>query len=581
MNVLIPLIVALILSFQSSLSVGQEFNFEDLKDRTIELYRSSPWGKASRTVPFYLFETSGTAEIKDLMVYGQEIYVKDTRIVVPGQVTLALPRQDSPSGVTLRARDRIELDITFSGLERTGSFVTQLVVNSPSLGASRFLPVNLVVSDKWGFPLFVIFLGVLGGFLTHYLSERWRPRQDNNYRIARLRGLISSLRGAVRAPEKLERLQSLWDGLRSAEEKNYRGDFAEARVQLDQVEKDVEAFRKEEVKEKAKALAALSDLRAVGELYQRQLAGLTAEETKHLQAILNELREAEALLWADQVDLANERLEDVRGLLEDFKKQRLQKDLEVQKRQLEELGAVPDEYQDDKQQIEVRLGEVRHLLARGDLEEARKGLDEVEVALEGLRSKLAVRRGKPFSPVVRRFMTGLREAEEVETRPRIEILDLPENRTTDTTLSFQIKDPKGMIQPGDRLRWDFGEGGALEEGGRSVFHRFKEPGDYPVKALVLRGAQDELVMQLSQPVKILPGRTERSLEQIRRHLQLGDLVLSGIALVLASLTGLLYLYVDKTFGSLQDYLLAFLWGFGIDSSVRGFTDVLKKITGVQ
>jgi len=59
-----------------------------------------------------------------------------------------------------------------------------------------------------------------------------------------------------------------------------------------------------------------------------------------------------------------------------------------------------------------------------------------------------------------------------------------------------------------------------------------------------------------------------------------DLTISGVALLLAAITGLLYLYLGtrKPFGSIQDYLLAFLWGFGIDNSVRGFTDILKKIS---
>ena len=50
-------------------------------------------------------------------------------------------------------------------------------------------------------------------------------------------------------------------------------------------------------------------------------------------------------------------------------------------------------------------------------------------------------------------------------------------------------------------------------------------------------------------------------------------------LVLACLTGLIYLYVGKAFGTVTDYSLAILWGFGIDNGIRGFAPVLAKLTG--
>ena len=90
----------------------------------------------------------------------------------------------------------------------------------------------------------------------------------------------------------------------------------------------------------------------------------------------------------------------------------------------------------------------------------------------------------------------------------------------------------------------------------------------------------EVTDYLTRLIMILPGQKENSLTHIRNILFYTDLTISGVALLLAAITGLLYLYLGtgKPFGSIQDYLLAFLWGFGIDNSVRGFADVMKKIS---
>jgi hypothetical protein len=36
-------------------------------------------------------------------------------------------------------------------------------------------------------------------------------------------------------------------------------------------------------------------------------------------------------------------------------------------------------------------------------------------------------------------------------------------------------------------------------------------------------------------------------------------------------------YSGKLFGSLADYLMAVLWGFGLDNSIKGFASVLSQI----
>ncbi len=57
------------------------------------------------------------------------------------------------------------------------------------------------------------------------------------------------------------------------------------------------------------------------------------------------------------------------------------------------------------------------------------------------------------------------------------------------------------------------------------------------------------------------------LSSLSRTIKLNDSLVTGIALLLASITGLLLLWQkDPTWGTWEDYLLAFLWGFGFDQA---------------
>jgi len=58
-----------------------------------------------------------------------------------------------------------------------------------------------------------------------------------------------------------------------------------------------------------------------------------------------------------------------------------------------------------------------------------------------------------------------------------------------------------------------------------------------------------------------------NLSDLTRTLNLNDRLITGIALLLAAITGLLLLWQkDPTWGTWEDYLLAFLWGFGFEQA---------------
>jgi hypothetical protein len=60
------------------------------------------------------------------------------------------------------------------------------------------------------------------------------------------------------------------------------------------------------------------------------------------------------------------------------------------------------------------------------------------------------------------------------------------------------------------------------------------------------------------------------------RLNAADAAVTVLSLALAVVTAFAALYVDKPFGALGDYLNAFLWGFGIDSGVRGVAAIMAR-----
>jgi hypothetical protein len=78
-------------------------------------------------------------------------------------------------------------------------------------------------------------------------------------------------------------------------------------------------------------------------------------------------------------------------------------------------------------------------------------------------------------------------------------------------------------------------------------------------------------------VHFVPGESSPGTCRVLVHSS--TIALSAFAGVVACLTGLAALWAGKPFGTPADYLLAFLRGFGIDGSIRGFSAVASRLRG--
>jgi hypothetical protein len=557
-----------------------DVNAEELKDQTVQLWRASPWGTASGQVSFSLIETSGKSDLHNLRLTTQSIYTKEKKILVPGSAAVGYPGRAGETPVSIEAHGSRPVEVSLAGLEQIGTFVTQLYVNSPALASTKIIPLNINVSDQFGYALAVIFLGVLGGFLANYLAQQYRPRQLINYQAVKLRGEVERLRENVTAPAKSAKLGALLTAIQAAEEKGLQSDFSAARTQLGDVEKAIEEFRKAEAEDKQKVLDDFNGLQNLIQSYVEQVQqDMTADEPTRLEAVRDRLKEVDGLLWSDRVDDAKKALSSARNLFGDLRGQRFKQALERLEGALIALGEVVEP---EKQKIQDEMDQVRSALNRAevDFDAQRTKLEQIGASLLRLKGELqrGARETLPGAPPVR--LPGVITPAAPADRTRLEVEGLQESWTTDNWILFRIEDPEGIIQPGDKLTWDFGRQAILTRDyhSKSERYRFSQPRTYEVKVLIEPRDPNRQVRQLTRAIEIRAGQTESTLQHILKNLQTSDLTLSLIALILASLTGLLYLYVDKNFGSFQDYLLAFLWGFGIDNSIRGFASVMKHIS---
>ncbi|HEX8685738.1 MAG TPA: PKD domain-containing protein, partial [Pyrinomonadaceae bacterium] len=212
-----------------------------------------------------------------------------------------------------------------------------------------------------------------------------------------------------------------------------------------------------------------------------------------------------------------------------------------------------------------------------DVEDVKKELEEIAGEVDALAALLLegftddASDAPPIPPI-----PSADEERQAADSMRIRVVESPDAWTTDAELTFVVENPNNELRDGDKFNWRFGNGAGKPTKKGTYSHTFRRPGTYAVEVDIVRGAGKWRT--LSRPVVVRPSETDAVLDEIGRGLKRSEAVLAILAVVLAALSGLTYLYADKPFGTFQDYLLALLWGFGIDSSVRGFAGVFKNFT---
>jgi len=555
-----------------------DINLPELTGQTVALTRPLPLWPASHDFLIYLRESTGRAALNDFKVAGQSVYKNETKELVPGEVTATLLPDDTSGGQAgapgINPGGVGKLKVTLSDLRYAGTYDTALLITSPNLSGAKVVPLKVTVTDFVLFPLLAIALGVFGGYWARRLVREVRPRNQNSLHLLQFQTEVERFREVVKKQTSREAVQNLLAQIRRAQENNTLGDFAAVREALPKIQEQLDAFRKAQVQAEGEAQTNLTTLQNQVEALE-QGEPLTAEESRDLHSIKDRLADTERLLRQGMAEDAQLKIENVTQLLLDLRKRKFVEYFKTLQTELLTLTLTGT----DLTTSETLKTEIQALLNSNDLDKLGPKLAELKTLIETQQQR-----------------GGFRGARETEAAPgggladvptilppapftRIQILTAPEERIAGATINFAVADVEQIIQPDDELRWFFGDVGSFEKQNANAAHRYQDAGRFSVRVEIIRNGA--LVRTLSEMITISPGEIEQARAGILKDIVQNELTLSIIALVLATITGLIFLYSDKVFGSLVDYLMAILWGFGIDNSIKGFSAVLGKIGSTE
>ena len=463
------------------------------QNATISAVRWTPWSTASVDETLRFEETTGRANVADLKVSAQDVFVKGTTELAGASVQIT----DSTNGQTLAASGQRGIAVKVTGLRRAGTMTTGLVLTSPTLATPVTVPLQIEVADRWPIPFLVIFAGVLGGAFVRHLSQVARPRETARFRRSLLAAHVVRWRERSRDVQQIQALYAIDDLLHRSDDRLQLDDVPGATTLLDQAESAIAEFRKG---------------------WEQQF-----------NAVLTRLRET-----TTRIDELRDRIADT---------------------EIADLA---------------RLDTARQVLAY-----AQQALSVFNVPLAESHIATAVTTAEALSAAHPQMARrGL-------ARTRTQTIDIvvaqpADDRVAGLELSLSLDDLGGVLAVGDQVVWDFGDGAQLTTMVSQARHRFLSAGTFRTRVSVTRGDTDVAfaavaIDVLPRPIEMLAAEQRMSLRQIAA-------VLTLVSMAIAVLTGIGLLFLGKSFGTPLQYVEAFLWGFGIDNSVKSVADLMKKVS---
>lgn len=460
------------------------------QNATISAARWTPWSTTSVDETLRFEETSGRANVADLKVLAQDVYVKGTTELAGASIQIT----SDTNGQTLPANGQRDIHLIVTGLTRSGTMTTGLGLSSPTLATPITIPLQIEVFDRWPIPFSIIFAGVLSGAVVRHLTQVVRPREQARFRQSLLAAQLIRWRDRSRDLQQIQQLDAIDDILRRSDERLQLNDVPSATTLLDQAESAIAEFRKGWEQRFSVVLTRLRETATkIDELHDR----IPTSEHSRIETARQEIANAQQAFSVFDVPLAESHIATAVKI----------------------TGALSDAYP----------------------QAARRGLAPVRV-----------------------------QAIEIVVAPA------EADRVAGVELSLTLDDPGRVIAAGDQFEWDFGDGSRLTTQAPQMRHRFLSAGAFRTRVTVMRGGMDVAfatgaIDVLARPIEVLLEQQRAGLRQIAAGLTL-------VSLAIAVLTGFGLLYIGKSFGTPQQYIEAFLWGFGIDSGVKNIADLMKKVS---
>jgi hypothetical protein len=156
-------------------------------------------------------------------------------------------------------------------------------------------------------------------------------------------------------------------------------------------------------------------------------------------------------------------------------------------------------------------------------------------------------------------------------------LDGTKTPQTEDNLQLRVDCGNSTVIP-DTVAWHFGDGRiATISKSLVISQSFRWAKTYQVSVQLFSSSDPNFYGAAAISLQVAPGSGLKQVLRAARALRTNEWLVRAAALLLATLTGVIALYADKPFGTLTDYCIAILWGFGIEKSVRGFGGVVTAL----
>lgn len=518
-------------------------NVEELDGRTFWV-RDGEDAKVSLT----LVEISRKAPIRGLTVRPGDVLKSGSKEARPGKIELAdvKPVDVSTGGVA-------QIDLKLSAFTEPGEHTARIYVTAKNLPPVSF-PIRIFVTTPAWCAVLLIFAGVLGGFLIQLINQVLRPRQELSIELLALRQRAQRLLMGASEPGKRGRIIAALERVATAELRTGDGSLDLAKKERDAIAALLDTLEQEERAQRTKSLAAYHELEAA-------ILNLPAADPD-LEPLRAGVEEVRALLTAERHDEADRRLAQLRKQLDALKQRTAIADeanrIEAVFSELQAVdAAMTAEFAAKKRELDRALSANR--------------IEDANASLHALHALM-----KEASTPGQGAMPGVVERESAAGRIGTLAVINPSGAAavrTGEEVVFAIAPKPASF---DAIEWSFGDGERARTEKLEARHVFRITGECRVEAtMIAAGRPIGFIRALTISVRA-PDDAARA--QKRQWLVAGDWAVLAASIVLATLSGVLVLYIDKPFGSMSDMIVAFLWGFGLDGTVRGFSPIFKRLT---
>lgn len=537
----------------SIIRLEPQLDVEAMSGRSTTLYRPFPWSSASGSIQYPL-ESSKSADAARLSVTALGLeWIKTKELVPDARIAIA------PATFDLEPGKPQSLSVNFAHLDYAGDFETTLAFDSDSFARRHTLGIEVHVKDLPWAPLLVILLGVGGGAVVTWMSGARRSTLRTRYRLAELRLRLQKLAMAIVTPASADR-------------------YREISAKLDTIDRDSRIERVADA-DLAAVTGHVADLEQALAATQAsvitQLAALDAEVAALNAALANDLPDIADRTRPVSARTAAIRAMDRGGQYEYAAQQALAaaqlfqvvsgdaRATAVEDLSLKISACLPAGA--DKN-LTAKINELRRLVTTASLDDFMAALREVHDDLQHIG----------FPPPLR---AALRAGAETPGIPdyALVVKTAGRSRITGQLIDMDVVVTDGKPVP-DRVVWNFGNG--TLEVANGVLHAsavYDWPGPYSVTVQLYREADANFHATVSAALAVTAGSAARQVAGAVGALIRNEILVLIIAMLLAAVTGLLQLYADKSFGSPEDYLVALLWGFGVEKSIRGFNAVYATL----